>query len=432
MSARRWRRCAAALALTAAAAGLGLPAGAAAQAPASPEGIWISRSELRRLPERGAAWEALKKVADDDIGRPDLSDKDENHDTRVLAVALAYARTGKERYRRKAAAGVMAAIGTEKGGRTLGLGRGLVSYVIAADLIDLPRYDAGKDGVFRRWLEQVRFERLRPSSRPTLVATHEVAPNNWGTMAGASRIAADAYLGDRSDLARAAAVFKGYLGDRAAYHGFAYGDDSSWQVNPDAPVGVLPADAVKDRHRIGGALPDDMRRGCELRFPPCPTGYPWEAMQGAVVQAELLSRQGYDAWNWGRQAMRRAATFLYSLDRADPGEDWAASGNDTWITWLLNRRYGTHYPTATPTVPGRGMGYTDWTHGPRSRCAARDCTTPRGQSQSVVAVRGGPLGMDRPPGSESRGDGLASPALRRLAVAGLIAVIGAFVLRALR
>jgi hypothetical protein len=423
MTHRQRRRRAVAAALAVAMAAL---AGAPA---ADADGMWLTQTELRRLPENGPAWGALKGIADEELRRADLSNEDDKTDTRVLAAALAYARTGEERYRRKAAAGVMEAIGTEDGGRTLGLGRGLVSYVIAADLIKLRRFDSGKDGVFRRWLDKVRLERLSPSSRPTLAATHEVAPNNWGTMAGASRIAADIYLGDRSDLARAAAVFKGYLGDRGAYHGFAYGEDSSWQVDPAAPVGVLPAGAVKDGRRIGGALPDDMRRGCGIRFPPCPTGYPWEAMQGAVVQAELLSRQGYDAWNWGGQALRRAAEFLFALDRANPGKGWAAAGNDTWVVWLLNRRYGTRFRTVTPTQPGRGMGFTDWTHGPRSRCVARDCTTPRGQRRRVVPVLGGPIGMNR---ERSTDGGLGRAAVRPLAVAGLVAIIGALVLRALR
>ena len=45
---------------------------------------------------------------------------------------------------RKAAAGVMDAIGTEKGGRTLALARGLIAYVVAADLIDLRHFDRGQ------------------------------------------------------------------------------------------------------------------------------------------------------------------------------------------------------------------------------------------------------------------------------------------------
>ena len=120
----------------------------------------------------------------------------------------------------------MAAIGTEKGGRTLALGRNLVSYVIAADLIDLKRYDAGSDQQFRSWLAAVRKETL---DGKTLISTHEVRPNNWGTHAGASRVAADRYLGDKADLARAAQVFKGWLGDRSAYAGFKYGE-LAWQA----------------------------------------------------------------------------------------------------------------------------------------------------------------------------------------------------------
>jgi hypothetical protein len=428
---RRGRAAAAATAVLVAAAlgaaAVGPPAAAAQATGARATGIWISPAELRRLPERGAAWDALKEMADDHMGHARLAGKDDDHDVHVLAAALVFARTGEERYRRKAEAGVMDAIGSEQGGRTLGLGRGLISYVIAADLIDLRQADPGKEENFRRWLAQVRFEKLRPSGRPTLVATHEAAANNWGTLAGASRIAADVYLGDRADLARAAAVFKGWLGDRAAYDRFSFGKDDSWQADPDAPVAVLPAGATKDGHAIGGALPDDMRRGCSFRFPPCPTGYPWEAMQGAVMQAELLSRQGYDAWNWQNRALRRAAEFLYTLARRSPKGGWAAHGNDRWVTWVLNRRYGTHFQTSAPTEPGRGMGFTDWTHGAGSRCPRRGCAGARGPSRTVAAVTDGPLGLER----RSGGDAKAAAAVGGLAVT-LFAVAGALLFRILR
>ena len=231
----------------------------------------------------------------------------------------------------------------------------------------------------------MRNETLEPAANPTLVLTHELRPNNWGTHAGASRIAADIYLGDRRDLARAAAVFMGWLGDRDIYHGFRYGEDQSWQSDPAAPVGVDPPGTSKDGQSIDGALPDDMRRGCSLRFPPCPTLYPWEALQGAVVQAELLSRQGFDAWNWGDQALRRAATFLFDLHRRYGDEKWAAPGGDAWIPWLLNARYGTRFPVTSPASPGKGMGFTDWTAaGP---CNAGDCTKPKGELRAVSPVR---------------------------------------------
>ncbi len=375
--------------LAAAALAATAPATAAA-APSLRPGIWLTRAEVLRLPERGPAWGQVKALADAPMGHADLAGQDSDHDVHVLAAALAYARTGENRYRRKVAAGVADAIGTERGGRTLALARGLVSYVVAADLIDLGRYDPGKDERFRTWLAAVRTESLAPSDNPTLVATHELRPNNWGTHAGASRIAADIYLGDTRDLARAAAVFKGWLGDRGSYHGFRFGD-GSWQADPAAPVGVDPPGASRDGQSIDGALPDDMRRGCGLRFPPCPTLYPWEAMQGAVVQAELLSRQGYDAWNWGHQALRRAAAFLFDLHRRYGAQEWGAPAGDAWIPWLLNARYGTHLPTTAPAPPGKGMGFTDWT---AARCGGR-CSGPRGPRRIVVPVAAAPAATPR-------------------------------------
>jgi hypothetical protein len=400
-------------------------AGAPAAAPAADQrparGVWLTASEVRGLPERGPAWGQVKELADEPMGHADLSDQDSDHDVHVLAAALAWARTGDDRYRRKVAAGVSDAVGTEHGGRTLALARGLVSYVVAVDLIDLRHYDADKDRRFRQWLARVRTEKLKPADNPTLIATHELRPNNWGTHAGASRIAADVYLGDRSDLARAASVFKGWLGDRRVYHGFRFGD-SSWQADPKAPVGVNPRGATKDGHSIDGALPDDMRRGCGLRFPPCPTLYPWEAMQGAVVQAELLSRQGYDAWNWGDQALRRAAVFLYGLKDRYGAAEWGAPEGNAWIPWLLNARYGTRFPVTSPAEPGKGMAFTDWTAA--RPCPDRGCTRPRGPRHTALPVAA------RPVGSSGGGHDADWPVLAGLGAVALAAAVALLRVRA--
>ena len=320
--------------------------------------VWTSPAELRRLPTEGAAWKALVATADDRPGAADLADQNSVHDVRTLAAALVHARTGAAEYRRRAAKGIDDAIGTERGGRTLALGRNLVGYVVAADLIDLRSFDAEADGRFREWLEEVRDERLDDGR--TLRETHAERPNNWGAMAGASRAAVAIYLGDDDDLEQAANVFRGYLGDRAAYAGFEFGDDLSWQADADAPVGVNPAGTTRDGIALGGALPDDMRRGCPLRTPPCRTGYAWEALQGLLVLAEILSRQGFDAWDWSDRALLRAVEYLYDLDRRYGG--WAPAGDDGWQLWLVNRAYGTDFEDDTPTRPGKNMGFTDWTH----------------------------------------------------------------------
>jgi hypothetical protein len=101
----------------------------------------------------------------------------------------------------------------------------------------------------------------------TLINTHEIRPNNWGTHAGASRVATDLYLGDKADLAKAAQVFKGWLGDRSAYAGFTYGD-LAWQADPSKPVGINPKGATRNGHLIDGVLPDDQRRAGGFSWPP--------------------------------------------------------------------------------------------------------------------------------------------------------------------
>ena len=187
----------------------------------------------------------------------------------------------------------------------------------------------------------------------TLQSTHDDRPNNWGTMAGGSRAAVAVYLGDQAELARTAQVFKGYLGDRASYAGFDYGD-LSWQADPSKPVGINPKGAMKDGHSIDGAIPDDMRRGGTFHWPPASTGYPWEALQGVMVQAEILGRAGYDTWQWQDQAVLRSVKFLYDIG-------WKPSGDDQWQPFLIDAHYGTNYASNAGASGGKIMGWTAWT-----------------------------------------------------------------------
>lgn len=325
-------------------------------APAAGATIWRSATELTAQPLSGVAWTSLAKAADGSLGTANVADQNSAHDMSTLAAALAFQRTGAAAYRTKAAVGIAAAIGTERGGRVLALGRNLAGYVVAAEAITLAKADPALNARFRAWLSAARSA---PLDGRTLISVSEERPNNWGTMAGASRVAADVYLGDGADLARAATVFRGYLGERAAYAGFRYGSDLSWQADPKNPVGINPAGAVRNGFDVDGALPDEMRRGCSLRADPCFTDYAWEALQGAVVEADILARNGYAAWSWGNRALLRAAAYLDRLDRRFGG--WWAKGDDTWQPWVINRAYGTSLRTA-PARSGKIMGFTDWTH----------------------------------------------------------------------
>jgi hypothetical protein len=302
--------------------------------------ILISSAELMALPTSGAAWDALVRESNA-LGSVNLGDQDENDDVHLLARALVTVRTGGDVGPIHAA---LARIPGTEGSSTLALGRNLAPVVLAADLVGY------RDPGFASWLRGV----LRTSiDGRTLISTHEDRPNNWGTHAGASRIAADLYLNDTADLARAAAVFRGWLGERGVYAGFNYGE-LDWQANASAPVGINPRGATRNGHSIDGVLPDDQRRAGGFAWPPPKENYVYEALQGAMLQAELLTRAGYPAYGWGDQALKRAFAWLYTQ------ANFPADGDDTWQPHLVNYRYGTAYPAVVGSQPGKGFGFTDW------------------------------------------------------------------------
>ncbi|HZB73079.1 MAG TPA: alginate lyase family protein [Acidimicrobiales bacterium] len=348
----------AALALLASACGIQEDAAPSGRVPTprSEKGIWLSQAEIAALPTSGPAWDDVVEAASGSLGAPSIADQDSDHDVRTLAAALVAARTGDRAARQKAVSAIEGAMGTERGARTLAVGRNLQSYVIAADVVDLQAVNAGVGNRFRDWLRAVRTQEF---DGKTLVQTSNERPNNWGTHATASLTAVAAYLNDRGELDRLSKVFRGWTGDRRAYAGFKFGD-LAWQANPAAPVGVNP-DGVKSvaGHDLGGALPEEMRRGGGLRWPPADTGYPWGALNGAVVTAELLSRQGYDAWGWSDEAVARAVGFLDGLG-------WAPGNDDEWVLPLVNARYGTKYAAAASVGLGKNLGFTNWTHGASS------------------------------------------------------------------
>ena len=317
-------------------------------------GIWVDPQAIKTLPMTGPAWDKLKSDADRNLGTPDLANQDDMTNVWVLAKALVYVRTGDPAYRDAVIAACLAAIGTEAGGDTLALGRELAAYVIAADLVGLPPEE---DARFRSWLNAV--SNLTMKDGRTLKQCHEQRPNNWGTMAGASRLAVAAYLGDEADFARAATVFKGYLGDLSSYAGFKYGE-LYWQADPSKPVGINPQGAQRDGHSIDGVLPEEQRRsdvaGGTFYWPPPQEGYVWEGLQGAIAQAVILRRAGYPVLDWENQALLRAYRWLHEQ------ANFPAEGDDTWQPYLVNALYQTNLPTITPSKPGKNVGYTDWTH----------------------------------------------------------------------
>lgn len=320
-------------------------------------GIWISPNEVARLPMEGEAWAQLYTTANQNVQPAHIYDKDDDGDVIALARALVYVRTGDEAYRNMVLQTLQQVMEEKIRPQTisiLSVARNLPSYIIAADLVALRR-DQTADNAFKEWLRNVRdTEYSGEGGSYTIASCHETRPNNFGSHCGAARVALALYLHDDAELARAADVFHGWLGNRDAYANFTYGR-LSWQADPQEPVAINPPGTLKEGRDIGGALPEEMRRGGDFRWPPKRTGYVWEAMQGAIVQAELLARAGYPAWEWEEQALLRAATFLYELD-------WQPNGDDTWQPWLLNHVYDAGFPATAPARAGKNMGWTDWTH----------------------------------------------------------------------
>lgn len=327
-------------------------------AAAQSRGIWISAGELAELPISGPAWDRLKRTADGSFDSAELTTRN-SHNTQVFAAALVAARLDDARYRGRVRDELRKVVAAPiDDGDVLAAARRLGTYAIAADLVDLRSFDPSFSDQFDRWLAAVvRHEFSGGGGGGSIVSVQERRLNNFGTNASASRIAVAAYLGNSAELQRAATVFRGWLGDSGAYSDFSAGD-LSWQADRSTPVGVNPRGArilIDGALRnVDGVLPDDQRRG-EFTWPPPAENYVWGGMAGAIVAAELLERQGYDAWQWQDRALLRATTWLHDV------ADFPASGDDTWQPWLINAAYGTRFP-ATAAGAGKNLGFTDWTH----------------------------------------------------------------------
>ena len=344
-------------------------AGTPTPVPPSPrpddEFLLMPKAQFMALPTTGPAWDHLVAWANEDPGRPDLTDQDARHGVRTLASALVYARTGEPSYGEKARAGILGAIGTERVGANnsiLSLGRQLGAYVLSADFIGLSGAD---DERFRAWLSDIRTRELDGHGRwRALIQTHEDAPNNWGSFTGASRIAASLYLGDTADVARAAQVLRGFLGDRAAYSNFQGVEGArSWACDPEHYTPVNPP-CTRDGIDLNGAIVRDIDRGGNRKWPPGRDGigYTLESLQGLTVQAELLTVNGFgDVWSWSDDALKRAAGIVTRSGEAG-GLTWNRSEVSHYVPWLLNARYGLDLPTE-PAGIGRLFGFTDWLYG---------------------------------------------------------------------
>lgn len=320
-----------------------------------PKGIWLTPAEIKSLPNTGPAWEAMKAEATGSWSTPSLSNQDSKANCQVLAGAYYAVHTGSLSMVEKVRAAVKK-IPATIGGRTLALGRELPAYVIAIDLVGWATQ--AEEDSFKSFLRSARTKEL---DGKTLISTQEVRPNNWGTQASFALVVVDIYLGDGAGLARRAQVFRGWLGDRAAYAGFTYGA-LDWQANQKLPVGINPKGSQIDGHSVDGALPEEMRRhhsdAEEFVWPPPCENYVWTGYTPALAAAWVLSRvPAYaDVFSWSDAALLRAIRWQHAE------ADCPAEGNDVGTSWLANSIFGSTFRVSSPASMSREIAWLDWTH----------------------------------------------------------------------
>ena len=336
------------------------------------DGIWISSAEIMALPTSGSPWEEVKSAADKLPSATASGGHGSTHDVYTMAAALVAVRLNDDSRRRIVADEILEAVvnKVEQDGNSLSLTRTAGGYILAADIIDLKNFDPSIDSVFRNWLQHVVYD-LKLNGA-TQIDKHYKA-NNHGTQAAIVRLAADLYLGKMQDFSAAAEMLKAWLGDASTFTGSFNWGNICWQADPLNPVGInrvgsrmAVAGASRD---VDGVQPDEQRRaGCPGdKWPPPQDVHVWGGLQGVVGQMHILSRRGYDAWNWGDQAALRALAWQFDPARGDA----PASGDDLFILPMIDCVYGSNFWNGGTVGHGKQVGWTAWT---QTTMLGRACT----------------------------------------------------------
>jgi hypothetical protein len=320
------------------------------------EGILLSPAELMALPTSGPGWDAIMARIEQPYGDPyRLATRDDaNKD--VLAHALAGARLDDDEYRgvvRDALADVMAAPRDTED--VLGTLRHLQTYIISADLIDLASFDPDLDATFREWLaDEIRFDYSGGGGGGSVISTHEKKPNNFGTHAGATRLAAALYLGDEEEFQAARDIWYGWAtGDPDHTPSKRAWTGTDWQCDQDRPAGINPAGCSRDGHRLDGVIPEDQERCGPFSWPPCETNYIHGAADGMLLSFWMMARQGENPWAWGDRAALRQMEWKYEVGQP-PYEGFR------WQIPVVESVYGVDLAGNDPTATSTNFGYADW------------------------------------------------------------------------
>src|SRR5215218_428196 len=144
-------------------------------------------------------------------------------------------------------------------GDVLGTLRHLQTYIISADLIDLASFDPALNGKFRTWLaNEIRANYSGGGGGGSVISIHNKKPNNFGTHAGATRIAAALYLGDANELKAARDVWYGWPTAAACLPPQARPwTGTSWQCTSSTPRGITATGCSRNRVSLDCVIPED-------------------------------------------------------------------------------------------------------------------------------------------------------------------------------
>jgi hypothetical protein len=285
----------------------------------------------------------------------DIGDQDSRHDTYTLANALIARKTSSSTALTKACDGLADVIGTQSSSdRALSIGRGLQAYVYAASLVDC----GSAENTFRTWVGTMQ-DYTTTSGPSSLRNCADVRPNNWGTHCRASMLLSAVYLGQTSEVADQANLFRSWVGDSGGtYSSFVFDSDASNWGTTTPIKGINPVGATKSGYNVDGVLPDDQRRpeGCTTNTPasPCDQDYVYEALQGVVIEALALEAAGYDAFGWASQAVKRAYVWERDVNSFLP------SGDDRTFAYLAAEVYGLTGLNLSGDQQGKGFVGGQW------------------------------------------------------------------------
>jgi hypothetical protein len=322
----------------------------------SREGILLSQAELMTLPTSGPGWDAIMaRIASPYGGSYTLGTRDESNKD-VLANALAGARLGNATYKdfaRDKIEHMMTA--PRNAGDVLGTLRHLQTYVISADLIDLASLDPALDGKFRTWLaNEIRANYVGGGGGGSVISTHDKKPNNFGTHAGATRIAAALYLGDDAELKAARDVWYGWsTGDPSYAPSTRVWTGTSWQCGDGGSYGINPQGCSRNGVNLDGVIPEDQERCGEFSTTLCATNYIHGATDGMALSFWMLARQGEDPWAWGDRAALRQMEWKY-----DAGQ--MPYSGFRWQIPVIENAYGIDLAGNDPASASTNFGFADW------------------------------------------------------------------------